>query len=179
VDGAFTYSESRVNAGSYIPKITYGFNFGIEYKNFELSTDWYGVGGNKVFNGKKAQRWGGENIERSELVDFWIPSAPSQTATNPRPFSDTPRASTYYIEDGSFLRINNITLGYTMPKVIKQISKLRIFVTATNPFIITKYSGFSPELSGSENGNPLTSAGIELDAYPTNRTLTCGISISL
>lgn len=179
VDGAFTYSEGRVNAGSYIPKITYGFNLGIEYKSFELSTDWYGVGGNKVFNGKKAQRWGGENIERSELVDFWLPSAPSQTAANPRPFSDTPRASTYYIEDGSFLRINNITLGYTLPKLIKEISKLRVFVTATNPFIFTKYSGFSPELSGSDNGNPLTSAGIELDAYPTNRTLTCGISIGL
>lgn len=179
VDGAFTYSESRVNAGSYIPKITYGFNLGVEYKNFELSTDWYGVGGNKVFNGKKAQRWGGENIERSELTDFWIPSAPSQTAANPRPFSDTPRASTYYIEDGSFLRVNNITLGYTMPKIIKEINKLRVFITATNPFIITKYSGFSPELSGSDNGNPLTTAGIELDAYPTNRTLTVGISIGI
>lgn len=179
VDGAFTYSESRVNAGSYIPKITYGFNLGIEYKNFELSTDWYGVGGNKVFNGKKAQRWGGENIERSELTDFWIPSAPSQTAANPRPFSDTPRASTYYIEDGSFLRVNNITLGYTMPKIIKEINKLRVFITATNPFIFTKYSGFSPELSGSDNGNPLTTAGIELDAYPTNRTLTVGISIGI
>lgn len=179
VDGAFTYSEGRVNAGSYIPKITYGFNLGIEYKNFELSTDWYGVGGNKVFNGKKAQRWGGENIERSELTDFWIPSAPSQTAANPRPFSDTPRASTYYIEDGSFLRVNNITLGYTMPKIIKEINKLRVFITATNPFIITNYSGFSPELSGSDNGNPLTTAGIELDAYPTNRTLTVGISIGI
>lgn len=179
VDGAFTYSEARVNAGSYIPKITYGFNLGVEYKNFELSTDWYGVAGNKVFNGKKAQRWGGENIERSELKDFWIPSAPSQTAANPRPFSDTPRASTYYIEDGSFLRVNNITLGYTMPKILKEINKLRVFVTATNPFIITKYSGFSPELSGSDNGNPLTTAGIELDAYPTNRTLTVGISIGI
>ena len=66
-----------------------------------------------------------------------------------------------------------------MPKLIKQVDKLRVFVTATNPFIITKYSGFSPELSGSENGNPLTSAGIELDAYPTNRTLTVGISIGI
>ena len=179
IDGGFTYSTERVNAGSYIPKYTYGFNLGFDYKGFDISTDWYGVGGNKVFNGKKAQRWGGENIERSELVDFWIPSAPSQTAANPRPFSDTPLASTYYIEDGSFLRINNVTLGYTMPKITKSINKLRVFVTATNPFIFTKYTGFSPELSGSDNGNPLTTAGIELDAYPTNRTISVGISIGI
>ena len=179
VDGGFTYSTSRVNAGSYIPKYTYGFNLGLEYKHFDISTDWYGVGGNKVFNGKKAQRWGGENIERSELVNFWIPSAPGQNYANPRPFSDTPLASTYYIEDGSFLRVNNITIGYTMPKIVKQINKLRVFVTATNPFIFTKYSGFSPELSGSDNGNPLSTAGIELDAYPTNRTLSIGISIGI
>lgn len=179
VDGAFTYSAERINAGSYIPTYTYGFNIGFEYKHFEISADWYGVGGNKVFNGKKAQRFGGENIERSELKDFWIPSAPSQTAANPRPFSDTPRASTYYIEDGSFLRVNNITIGYTMPKINKSINKLRVFVTATNPFIFTKYTGFSPELSGSDNGNPLTTAGIELDAYPTNRTLSVGISIGI
>ena len=179
VDGGFTYSTDRINAGSYIPKYTYGFNLGFEYKNFDISTDWYGVGGNKVFNGKKAQRWGGENIELSELKDFWIPSAPSQNAKNPRPFSDTPLASTYYIENGSFLRVNNITLGYTLPKITKYITKLRVFVTATNPFIFTNYTGFSPELSGSENGNPLTTAGIELDAYPTNRTLSVGISIGI
>lgn len=179
VDGGFTYSTDRVNAGSYIPKYTYGFNLGFGYKHFDISTDWYGVGGNKVFNGKKAQRFGGENIELSELKNFWIPSAPSQTAANPRPFSDTPLASTYYIEDGSYLRVNNITIGYTMPKIVKQINRLRVFVTATNPFIFTKYSGFSPELSGSDNGNPLTTAGIELDAYPTNRTLSIGISIGI
>lgn len=179
VDGMFTYSDTRVNAGSYIPTLTYGFNFGFEYRHFDFSTDWYGVAGNKVYNGKKAQRWGGENIEKSELVDFWLPSNPRQDATNPRPFSDTPRPSTYYIESGAFLRINNITLGYTLPGGYKFVRKLRVFATASNPFIFTKYSGFSPELSGSDNGNPLTSAGIELDAYPTNRSFTFGISLGI
>lgn len=69
-DGAFAYSSERINAGSYIPKLTYGFNLGFDYKNFDFSTDWYGVMGNKVYNGKKAQRWGGENVEMNEFNDF-------------------------------------------------------------------------------------------------------------
>ncbi len=177
VDGAFTYSDERVYAGSYIPTYTYGFNLGVEYKKLEFSMDLYGVGGNKVYNGKKAQRSGGENVEMSELKDFWIPSNPDPNAKNPRPFADTPRPSTYYIEDGAFLRVNNITLAYKLPTIIKEIDKLRIFATATNPFILTKYSGFSPELSGSDNGNPLTTAGIELDAYPTNKTFSVGLNV--
>ena len=177
VDGAFTYSDERVNAGSYIPKFTYGFTLGFDYKGFEFSADFYGVAGNKLFNGKKAQRFGGENIESSELVDFWIPSNPNNNATNPRPFADTPRASTYYIEDGSFLRLNNVTVAYTLPKLVKQIDRIRVFASAINPMIITGYSGFSPELSGGDNGNPLSSAGIELDAYPTNRSFTFGLNI--
>lgn len=178
-DGSFTYSSSRIFAGSYIPKYTFGLNLGFEYKNFEFSTDFYGVAGNKVFNGKKAQRFGGENVEMSELRNFWIPSNPDPNAKNPIPFYNTPRASTYYVEDGSFLRVNNITLAYNLPKLIKQVNKLRVFVTATNPFIFTAYSGFSPELSGADDGNPLSTAGIELDAYPTNRTITAGISVGI
>lgn len=177
--GSFTYSPTRIFAGSYIPKYTYGFNFGFDYKNFEFSADFYGVGGNKVFNGKKAQRFGGENIERSELVNFWNPSNMNPNADNPHPFSETPRASTYYIENGAYLRINNLTLAYTLPKFVKQIEKIRVFVTAVNPLILTGYSGFSPELSGEDNGNPLSTAGIELNAYPTNKSITCGLSIGL
>ncbi|MBP1663143.1 MAG: SusC/RagA family TonB-linked outer membrane protein [Bacteroidetes bacterium] len=176
-DGAFAYSSDRINAGSYIPKLTYGFNLGFDYKNFDFSTDWYGVMGNKVYNGKKSQRWGGENVEMNEFNDFWIPSNPKQDAANPRPYSDTPMASTYFIEKGDYLRINNITIGYSLPKVLKEIQKLRVYVTAVNPFIFTKYTGFTPELIGS--GTPLGSAGIELDAYPTNRSLTFGLNITL
>ena len=58
------------------------------------------------------------------------------------------------------------------------IDKVRLFVTATNPFIFTDFSGYSPELSGNDGGNPLGSAGIELDAYPTNKTLTFGVNLS-
>jgi TonB-dependent starch-binding outer membrane protein SusC len=175
-DGAFTYSEERVNAGSYLPTYTYGINLALFYKNFDFSTDLFGVGGNKIYNGKKAQRFGGENVEYALLDDFWTPSTPN--AENPKPFNDVPIASTYYVEDGAFLRVNNITLGYNVPKFYDKIDKVRIYATAVNPFIFTKYTGYSPEVSGGNNGDPLGSAGIELDAYPTNKTFFLGLNVA-
>ena len=177
VDGIEGLSDNdRVNAGSYIPTYTYGINFGITYKKVDFSIDTYGVGGNKIYNGKKAQRFVGENIEAAILNDFWTPSTPN--ALNPKPFNTVPKPSTYYIEDGSYLRINNITVGYTLSKVFDKIDKVRVYLTATNPIIFTDYSGFSPEISGNDNGNPLRGAGIELDAYPTNKTLLFGVNLS-
>lgn len=174
-DGFFTYSTNRVVAGSYLPKYTYGINLGFAYKGIDFSVDAYGVGGNKLYNGKKAQRFGGENIEDELLTDFWTPSNPN--ASNPRPSNEVPRASTYYIEKGDYLRINNITVGYTMPQLFKGIDKIRFYVTALNPFLFTEFSGFSPEISGNDNGNPLGTAGIELDAYPTNKTFLFGLNV--
>ena len=175
-DGNFTYSDERVVAGSYLPTYTYGLSFGINYRKFDFSVDTYGVGGNKVYNGKKAQRFGGENIEYAYLDSFWSPATPN--GANPAPFNEVPRASTYYIEDGSYLRINNITIGYTLPKIIEKIERVRIYATAINPLLFTKYSGYSPEVVGGDNANPLGGAGIELDAYPTNKTYLFGLNVS-
>lgn len=174
--GQFTYSANRVVAGSYIPTSTFGFSFGVNWRNWELSADAYGVAGNKIYNGKKAQRFGNENIEYDYLNSFWTPSTPN--ATNPRPDNSVPIASSYYIEDGSYLRINNITIGYTLPELTDKINKVRIYATAVNPFVFTKYSGFSPEVSGGSSGDPLGRAGIELDAYPTNKTFLVGVNVS-
>jgi TonB-linked SusC/RagA family outer membrane protein len=171
-DGGFTYSDERVSAGSYIPTYTYGISFGGNYRQFDFSVDTYGVGGNKIFNGKKAQRFGGENIEVAVLENFWLPNNPN--AANPKPSNDVPRPSTYFIEDGDFLRINNITVGYTFKKFYEKVDNVRLFVTALNPLLFTKYSGFSPEVTGA----PLGGAGIELDAYPTNRTFLIGLNAS-
>ena len=104
------------------------------------------------------------------MKNFWTPS--NTNAANPEPFNDVPRASTYYIEDGSFLRINNVTVGYSFKKFYDKVDRIRVFFTALNPLIFTKYSGYSPEITG----DPLRRAGIELDAYPTNRTFLIGLN---
>jgi len=102
--------------------------------------------------------------------------------------SSTP-ASTYFIESGTYLRMNNLTLGYTLsPKALKTIgiSNFRIYATSQNLFTLKKFSGFSPELVGgtiddagsTNNKSGILDAGIELSSYPTTRTFALGVNVS-
>ncbi|WP_348811561.1 SusC/RagA family TonB-linked outer membrane protein [Flavobacterium maritimum] len=159
--------------GSILPTSTYGVSLGLNYKNFDFSVDGYGTSGADVYNGKKAQRFSGENIEESLATDFW--TANNTTASNPAAFNQVPVASTYYLESGDFFRINNITVGYKLPLQGTFINSCRIYVNAINPFITQKFSGFSPELNG--NGDPYGTQGIELDAYPTLRSFVIGANL--
>ena len=160
--------------GSYQPKAFYGVNFGINYNSWDLNIDGYGNAGSKVYNGKKAQRFGGENIEQSVADNIF--SGTNLANQNPAPSNEVPLSSTYFLEKGNFFRINNITLGYTLPKLIDGIQKIRIYALAQNPFIIKSFSGFTPELPG--NGDPLGSTGIELDAYPSIKSFIFGINVN-
>ena len=159
--------------GSYIPKSTFGINIGLKYKNVDFSANGYGTLGSKVYNGKKAQRFSGENIEYSVAKDFW--TSTNTGSVNPAPFNAVPVASDYYLESGDFFRINNITLGYTLTKPADYLSSIRLYVSAINPVIIQKFSGFSPELNA--NGSPYALTGVELDAYPTLRSFVFGVNI--
>ncbi|PVX47288.1 TonB-linked SusC/RagA family outer membrane protein [Flavobacterium sp. 103] len=171
---ALNANTDRKYVGSSLPKSNYGITLGLNYKNFDFSVDGYGTNGAKVYNGKKAQRFSGENIEESLATDFWTPN--NLTASNPAPFNQVPVASTYYLESGDFFRINNITLGYKLPiESDNFISSCRIYVNAINPFITQKFSGFSPELNG--DGNPYGTQGVELDAYPTLRSFVIGANL--
>jgi len=165
--------DDRKFMGSYIPKSTFGVNIGLKYKNVDFSANGYGTFGAKVYNGKKAQRFSGENIEYSVANDFW--TATNTDSANPAPFNAVPIASDYYLESGDFFRVNNITLGYTLSKTVDYLSNVRLYVSAINPIIIQKFSGFSPELNA--NGNPYDLTGIELDAYPTLRSFVFGVNI--
>lgn len=171
---ALNTNTDRKYVGSILPKSNYGVTLGLAYKNFDFSVDGYGTNGAKVYNGKKAQRFSGENIEESLAVDFWTPN--NLTASNPAPFNQVPVASTYYLESGDFFRINNITVGYKLPLPEGGfISSCRIYVNAINPFITQKFSGFSPELN--DDGNPYNLQGVELNAYPTLRSFVMGANL--
>ena len=170
---ALDANADKKYVGSILPNSTYGVTLGMNYKNFDFSVDGYGTSGAKVYNGKKAQRFTGENIEDSLATDFWTLN--NTTASNPGPFNQVPVASTYYLESGDFFRINNITLGYKIPLKGEFLNSCRIYVNAINPFITQKFSGFSPELNG--NGDPYGTQGIELDAYPTLRSVVIGANL--
>ncbi|WP_199414966.1 SusC/RagA family TonB-linked outer membrane protein [Chitinophaga silvisoli] len=164
--------NDRVFKGSYQPKVFYGINAGFNYKAFDFSVDMYGNAGNKVFNGKKAVRLGNDNVEASVAANRWTAT---NTNTNvPRASNAIPTPSDYFVESGSFFRINNITLGYSVPvNSWAGISKLRVFATAQNPIIFKKYSGYTPELPGTA-----IASGIELDIYPVSSTYMAGFNLT-
>lgn len=170
---ALDENKDKKYVGSILPTSTYGVSLGLNYKNIDFSVDGYGTSGAKVYNGKKAQRFTGENIEELLATNFWTVN--NTTASNPAPFNLVPAASTYYLESGDFFRINNITLGYKITLKGEFLNSCRIYVNAINPFITQKFSGFSPELNG--NGDPYGTQGIELDAYPTLRSFVIGANL--
>ncbi len=163
----------RIFVGSYQPKTYYGINLGVGWKNIDLSVDCYGNAGNKIFNGKKAVRFGNDNIEQARADNRWTPD--NLNGTQPRASNAIPAPSTYFVESGDFFRINNVTLGYTFnsEKWGTGISRLRLFASAQNPLIAKKYSGFTPELPGSA-----TSSGIELGIYPVFSTYMVGVNLT-
>ncbi len=164
----------RIYVGSYQPKCYVGINGNFKYKQWDLNLDILGNFGNKVFNGKKTVRYGGNyNVEKAVADARWTPTKPSNT--NPRAFNGVPKPTDYFVESGSFLRLNNFTLGYNLPARIAKKSKVqgyRFFITAQNALTWKKFSGFSAELPGSP-----AEAGIELDIYPTSSTFLTGLSI--
>jgi TonB-linked SusC/RagA family outer membrane protein len=175
-DGKITDAD-RAFSGSYQPKLTFGLNGGVTYESFDFNFGAYGTAGGKIYNGKK-QSVGTDprdNIETKIANGRWTPNNPSNTI--PRASLGTLPNSTYFLEKGDFLRINNVTIGYTLGDAMLSryhISKLRIYATAQNLATITGYSGFSPEIPGD---NPLN-GGIEINAYPTTRTFAFGINLS-
>lgn len=188
-DGRIT-ADDKIYAGSYQPKLYYGINAGINYKGLDLSADFYGNAGNKIYNGKKAFRYEiTDNVEADYADKRWTANRPS--ATDPRVlYSNTP-ASTYFIESGNFFRLNNLTLGYTLSKQLLErmkMNRLRIYLTSQNLFTVKRFSGFSPEMissnpkadgfiSAQNNASPLES-GIELMPYPTTRTFAVGLNVT-
>jgi TonB-linked SusC/RagA family outer membrane protein len=165
--------KDKVFVGSYQPKMFFGFNAGVSWKQIDFSVDCYGNFGNKIYNGKKGVRFGNDNIEAARAKDRWTPD--NLNGTQPRASNLIPEPSDYFVESGDFFRINNLTLGYTLNSANWKlgIAKFRIYATAQNPVIFKKYSGFTPELPGS----PLSS-GIELGIYPVFSTYMIGINLS-
>lgn len=168
-------NDDRQFFGSDQPDMFYGMNFGVNYSNWDLNVDAYGSAGSKVYNGKKAQRFGGENIEQTIADNIFSPT--NTQNQHPAPSNAVPPSSTYYLEDGDFFRINNITVGYTFPKVFNGIENIRIYALAQNPFIFQEFSGFTAELPG--DGDPLKTSGIELNAYPSVKSYLFGVNINL
>jgi TonB-linked SusC/RagA family outer membrane protein len=182
-DGVIDNSD-RQFLGSFIPKVTYAFNLGANYKNFDGSLFFQGVQGNKVYNATRVITEGMVRFFNAgtQVLDAWTPT---HTNTDiPRAISSDPnknaRPSTRFLEDGSFMRLKNIMVGYTVPvKSLRTYTKgtvksFRIYVSAQNILTFTKYSGYDPEVGNRTPGSSLTN-GIDFAVYPQPKSYQIGI----
>ncbi|HEX6432160.1 MAG TPA: TonB-dependent receptor [Niastella sp.] len=180
-NGKIDDSDRVVSKGAY-PNFTYGFSFNASYKNFDLNIFVQGVHGNKIFNGLKylAMQAGvsGQNYNMLEDVkNAWTPDNPN--ASIPRlslsdPNGNFGTTSDWYLENGSYTRIKNVTLGYTLPGTLTKrvgLNTLRVYVTANNLITITDYSGFDPEIGMNTNG-------IDTGRYPQARSVFVGVNVN-
>lgn len=187
--GDFKYADSnndgkidnndRVYMGSYLPDLTYSLNLTFDYKGFDLGLIVQGVAGVEAFNGYKYSTYNaslsGYNLD-NRVLNAWTP-----TNTN----TDVPRISTkdnnhnfdsnssWYMEDASYVRLKNLTLGYALPSRVMDkvgVGSLRCYISAENLFTITDYSGMDPEVGGN---------GLDTGRYPLYRTISLGLNVRL
>lgn len=169
-------NNDRVILGSPIPDLVYGFNLGFEYKGFDLRADFNGTLGNEIYNAKKQTRFNTYNFETSYL-DRWTGEGTSNTEPRVTNGNHNYEVSDRFVEDGSFLRLRNIQVGYNFSEVALnkiKVQNFRVYLSGTNVFTWTKYSGYTPEIGG---GNVL-GTGYDSGLYPVARTFNVGISAS-
>lgn len=178
-DGKVT-TEDKHNLGNSQPKFNFGFSNNIYYKNFDLSFFFQGSYGNKIFNllRQKLEIPTLSLNASANLLDRWTPTnkeAEFPKATN----SPVPQVIDSYVEDGSYVKLKNVSLGYNFSKnIISKIGakQLRIYVSAQNLLTLTNYTGLDPEVNFYDQDN--LRQGIDYGAYPTSRTILAGLNIT-
>jgi TonB-dependent starch-binding outer membrane protein SusC len=177
-DGAINNLDKRV-IGNPNPKFIYGLNSSTRYKNFELTLFFQGSQGNQIFNLNKASNldmgWG-LNQPVEVYTDHWTPD--KTDAKYPKPSNKiNANFSTRFIEDGSYLKLRNIMLAYSLPVSSWKLGAFKsaqIYVSGQNLVRITNYSGYDPEVNAYGGSNAL-SQGIDFTVYPNNKSVTVGL----
>lgn len=157
--------------GSAVPDFTYSLSSSLKYKNFDASMLWYGVSGNEIYNNTANALFLKGPLNNSQNVTQAVFDS-NENPANSNAFSSR------FIEDGSFIRLSNLTLGYTVnTSKIDWISRLRLYATGNNLLLFTNYTGFDPEINvdASENGVP--SLGIDYSSFPKATTFTFGVNL--
>jgi TonB-linked SusC/RagA family outer membrane protein len=186
-DGVIDQND-RIYAGSPIPKFTYGFTGTLAYKSLDLSLFFQGVSGNKIYNQVLTDIEGFYrpfNITERIATESWHGEGTSNSF--PRlswsGAQNNKQASTRFLEDGAYLRLKNLQLGYTVGSQALsriRIASIRIYGSVQNVFTVTKYTGLDPEMTTSANGagDGVKAVGIDWGTYPSARTITIGANLN-
>ncbi|MBK8700058.1 MAG: TonB-dependent receptor [Saprospiraceae bacterium] len=168
--------DDRVFLGSPIPTLTYGFSAGCDYKGFDLAIDFLGVHGNKVYNAKETFRFGVYNWEKN-VAEAWTVDNPSTTEPRVTNGGHNYRVSDRFLQDGSFFRLRNVSIGYTLLQTIcnkMRLQSFRVYLGGNNLWTKQSFSGYSPEFANS--GNPFE-VGIDFGNYPIAKSTQLGIDL--
>ncbi len=168
--------NDRIAVGSALPDIIYAFYLNFNYRDFDLSFNFNGVAGNEIYNHTAMTIFSNSQLSRNlNTTDFAI-QFPNEDLSNSN------EVSTRYLEDGSFLRLNNATLGYNLnPEKIglgEWVNNFRFTLTGQNLFVITDYSGFDPEINTGDEIDDIQTFGIDRFTFPAPRTLLLGLNVS-
>ncbi|MBK5721580.1 TonB-dependent receptor [Dysgonomonas sp. Marseille-P4677] len=176
--------KDKTMIGNPIPDFIYGINLGASYKGFDLNIQIGGTYGNDIFNAMRYFTYDLASMTNKDrkMLNYWTPE---NTNTDvPRlakvDTNDNKRISDRYVEDGSYLRLRNVQLGYTLPISLTRkayMQKVRFYVTGQNLLTFTSYSGADPEVGQIDSDNYL-SRGVDLGTYPQAMTITGGVSIT-
>jgi TonB-dependent starch-binding outer membrane protein SusC len=164
-------SDSIMFLGTALPKFTCGFNNTFKFNNFDLNFFIDAVYGNKIFN-NTALLLEKPNIKQSK-------NALSKFAHERANFNNSTRVSDRYLEDGSYLRLTSVSLGYNWNfSKLGWIQSLRVYVSGSNLFVLTKYTGYDPDVSSSADMNGVRALGIDITNYPKARTFQFGLNVT-
>lgn len=184
-DGILDISDTdRAIVGNYMPDFTYGFGANIAWKGIDLGVIFQGVYGNEILNLSRRYFYNHEgNMNNYKgALDRWKsednPGSGMNVRANRVSKGQNGTTSTWHVEDGSYLRIKNISLGYTFPMSLVNkvcLQAARIYCSIQNPFTFTRYEGYNPEVS---NRNSVTTNGEDYGVYPLARTISLGVNLT-
>ena len=188
VDGSgdIDLDKDRTVCGNYMPKFTYGFGGKLWYGGFDMDFNFQGVYGNKILNLNRRYIDSMEgNVNGTKIaLDRWkSPENPGSgwvNRANRKQTGSNGRTSTWHLEGGSYLRLQNLALGYTLPRAFTQkfkVEKMRVYVSGQNLFTITNYSGYNPEVNARPSKN--LTPGEDYGTYPLARTYMFGLNLTL
>jgi TonB-linked SusC/RagA family outer membrane protein len=182
-DGVISAND-RINAGSSFPLFTYSLNASVNYNGFDFSMLWTGSQGNKIFNGL---RLGGIIMQGSgynngtDILERWTPDSKGNSVprVTMKDLNSNRNYSTLFIEDGSYVRMKYLTVGYTFPEslISSKIQRLRAFITLQNLITITDYSGFDPEI-GADVEYSSNMFGVDRGLYPQAKAYMLGVNFN-
>ncbi|HMJ70773.1 MAG TPA: TonB-dependent receptor [Cyclobacteriaceae bacterium] len=173
----------RVNLGSPIPTALYGLNLEGSYKSFEVSIDFNGQSGNKIYNGKETVRPDLYNFEQ-HVINRWRGEGTSSTEPRATAGGYNWIPSDRFIQDGSYLRLRSVSISYNIPKEIAERMRMtaaRVYVRGTNIFTKTKFTGYTPEIASYSVDGLLTSpllTGIDAGSYPVPAVYSVGLNVT-